>query len=422
MASKPAIVQSTCLKQVCELIPPFLVNRLARKHDVKTRTISPWSHVVALLYAQLTRSIGLNDVCDSLHIHKTPLRHIRGATPLSRNGFSYANNNRTALMAEDLFWEVLQHLEHRSSKFFGRNYRGYPRRLKRKIMVVDSSTIQLIASCMPWAKHRRRKAAAKLHLSLNLQNFLPSYVAIDTAKENDNKRARELCAPLGTGEIVVFDKAYVDFDHLNDLNERGVFWVSRAKENMSYRVLKRCSHPKGRVFKDVAIKMKGKLSQEKYPGQLRLIEAIVEVDGKDRQLTFITNNLEWSPSTICDLYRSRWAIETFFKQIKQVLQISDFLGHSKNAIQWQVWTALLAYVLLRYLAFESSWSHSFTRLFTLVRALLWSNFSAIDTLRIYGTARGPLRLRGSPDQAYLPRFKLSHGYDTGQQMLLFKDN
>lgn len=132
---------------------------------------------------------------------------------------------------------------------------------------------------------------------------------------------------------------------------------------------------------------------------------MVEIDGQMIQMTFITNNMEWSAASIADLYKSRWSIEAFFKQIKQTLQLCDFLGHSKNAIQWQVWMALLLYVLLRFQAFLCDWRHSFTRLFCLLRAVLWDGLRLGPLLRSYGTARGSFRLLRAPHQGYFPGFE-----------------
>jgi hypothetical protein len=180
------------------LIPAFLTSKLAREFgvDKQARTFRPWSHVVALLYAQLTHAMSLNDVCDALRHHGGKLLRIRGATAPSKNALSHANRGRDASMAERLFWETLAHLTGACPRFGGRTFQGMPRRFKRAIHAVDSSTIQLAANCIDWARHRRRKAAAKLHLRLNLQSFLPAFAIVDTAKHNDNKRARELCAGL----------------------------------------------------------------------------------------------------------------------------------------------------------------------------------------------------------------------------------
>ena len=135
---------------------------------------------------------------------------------------------------------------------------------------------------------------------------------------------------------------------------------------------------------------------------LRRIVALVEVDGRKWTMVFLTNNLEWSAQTIVESYRCRWQIEVFFKQIKQTLQLADFLGTTANAVRWQVWTALLVYLLLRYLAFLSHWSHSFPRLFTLIRAALWKKWDVLNLLRCYGTADGHFRYLAKPEQVYLP--------------------
>ncbi len=358
-----------------------------------------------MLYAHLTHAIGLNDVCDGLRLHRGWLGGIRGATPPSRNGMSHANKKRSAKIAEDLYWAVSEHLHALNSAFGGCHYKGMPRRFKRVIHAVDSSTIKLVANCMDWAKHRRRKAAAKLHLRLNLQSFLPSFAIVNTAKESDSRKAWEVCAGLKAGEIVVFDKAYVDFAHLHLLQERGVFWVSRAKENMTSRCVKRrLKKPQGNILRDDEILLTNSKSRHAYPVRLRRVVARVEINDQLVEMTFITNNMEWAAGSICDLYKSRWSIEAFFKQIKQVLQLNAFLGHSRNAIQWQVWTALLVYLLLRYLAFLSRWNHSFTRIFTTVRSVLWSRFHLTDLLRFYGTADGAFRLLYAPKQAFLPGF------------------
>lgn len=389
------------LWQICHLIPAHLVPKLARETgvDKKARTFSPWSHLVSLIYAQLTHAIGLNDICDGLRLHNGLLVTLRGATPPSRNNLSHANKGRDASMAEKLFWAVLGHLQTLQPGFArGNRGKGVARRFKRVIHVVDSTTIQLVASCMDWAKHRRRKAAAKCHLRLDLHSFLPRFAIIDTARDNDAKRSRELCAGIRAGEIVVFDKAYVDFAHLFDLLQRGVFWVTRAKENMAYEVLKALPVPKGNILRDELIVLSNPDAAKDYPDLLRRITALVEIDGKEQEMVFLTNNMEWSPASVADLYRSRWSIEAFFKQIKQTLQLADFLGHSANAVRWQIWTALLVYVLLRFLAFAHGWQHSFTRIFTLLRSALWRRWDLPDLLRCYGTASGAFRFIATPQQ------------------------
>jgi hypothetical protein len=406
---RPAPTRSklTVLRQVCNLIPTHLVSQLARQTgaDLLARTFSNWSHVVALLYAQLVHAIGLNDVCDGLRLHSGPLSAIRGATAPSKNGLSHANKERSADLAEQLFWHTLEHLKAQCARFAGKHARRVAGRFRRAIHVVDSTTLQLIASCMDWAKHRRRKAAAKCHLRLDLQSFLPRFAILDTARDADAKRAREVCAGLQAGEIVIFDKAYVDFSHLFELFQRGVWWVTRAKDNLQYRVVKRrLKKPDGQILRDDEIVLTVKTSRADYPARLRRIVALVEVDGKEVEMVFLTDNLEWAASSVVALYKARWEIEVFFKQIKQTLQLTDFLGNSANAVRWQVWMALLLYVLLRYLAVQSQWGQSFVRLWAVTRSALWLKLELVGLLRGYGIAGGSLRMLGRPEQAYLPGF------------------
>ena len=345
----------------------------------------------------------MNDLCDALQLHSGPLVGVRGATPPSRNGLSNANRERPAEMAEQLFWQVLGHLGKATPGFVQGRSRGAAFRFKVPIHVVDSTVMELVANCMDWAQHRRRKAAAKTHMRLNLQSLLPNFVIIDTAGEHDNKRARELCAGIKSGEIVFFDKGYVDFEHLLDLDRRGVFWVTRAKDNMAYEVVSNMpasNDPK--ILRDEIIQLRD--PKKAAPELMRRVVALVEVDGEEREMVFLTNNLTWSPRSVADLYRCRWQIEVFFKEIKQTLQLADFLGHNANAVRWQVWTALLVYLLLRYLSYVANWAHSFTRLFTILRAVLWAKLDLRGLLDCYGTAKGRFRNLARPDQAYFPGF------------------
>jgi hypothetical protein len=439
----------TVLAQIASFIPDRIVENLARKHKIQTRSFSADSHVVAMLYAHLAHSLSLNDVCDSLRNHAGPLSQIRNCTPPSRNGLSHANMTRNADMAEELFWTVYKSLERQFPGFMAssRDYPGLPHRFRsRTLRAVDSTTIQLNALNMGWAQHRRRKAAAKMHTALDMRSFLPNFVIVKAAKDSDPKTAWELCASMKDGEIAVFDKAYVDFKHLNALDGRGVFWVTRAKDNMVYDVVgqhtggkwtadggpaprtdgagktdgarggvagqrkkrkRKYAWKKCAVLSDERIRLSGPKTQENYPNELRLVAAMVEVRGKMVGMSFITNNFEWSAFSICQLYQCRWGVEVFFKELKQTLQLADFLGNSENAVRWQVWTALLAYLLLRFIGWQNKWRHQFCRLFTLLRAVLWNYFKLAGVLRCCDTPRERHfhLIRGSPGTAYQPCFE-----------------
>lgn len=405
--NKPTRAKFSVLHQLCNLIPTHLVAKLAREHgvDKRSRTFSPWSHVVSLVFAQLTHALGLNDVCDALRLHCGPLSAIRGATAPSKNALSHANRERDAQMAQKLFWTVLEHLQGQHPGFGTGARPRFAFRFKRLIHVVDTTTIQLVARCMDWAKHRRRKAAAKCHLRLNLQSLLPQFALVTSAGESDNGRARELCAGVRAGEIVIFDKAYLDYRHLADLSKREVFWVTRAKDNLQCGLVRRLqSDRQGQILRDELIEFTGDRSRKAYPQRLRRVVAWVQVQDQWRELVFLTNNEVWSAQSIADLYRCRWGIEVFFKQLKQTLQLADFLGNSAQAVEWQIWTALLTYLLLRFCAWLSQWGHSFARLFTLLRAGLWQRMQLRSLLETCGTAAGGGRFLGTPQQAFLAGF------------------
>ena len=325
--------QCEVLRQVCNLIPPFLVSRLARETGVdrKARTFSPRSHVVSMIYSQLTHAIGLNDLCDGLQHFGGALSAIRGAVAPRRNTLSHANRQRDARLAEKLLWSVLGHLQQQSPAF-GQGRRRLPR-FRRCLQVVDATVIRLVANCMDWAKHRRRKAATKIHLRLDLQSWLPRFAIVDHAPHHENTRAPELCAGLKAGEIAIFDKGYMNLAHLWLLTQRGAFWVTRAKANLDYRVVeRRAVKAAGKVLRDEVIQLRGPKSRELYPSRLRRVRVLVELDGEPVAMDFLSNHLEWSAQTIADLYGCRWDIEKFFKQIKQTLQFCDFLGHNANAV------------------------------------------------------------------------------------------
>jgi hypothetical protein len=406
---KPACHKFTLLKQVIEIIPSYAVPKLARKHgiDKQARTFSSWSHVVAMIFAHLSHALSLNDVCDTLRFHSGALSTLRGAVPPSRNGLSHANKIRSSEMARELFYEVLGHF---SSHFprFGRFDGSFKisRKIKRVINLVDSTTIQLFANCMNWAKHRRRKAAAKCHMLLDAQTFLPRFAVVGSARSHDAVKGRIVCNQLKDGEIVIFDKAYVDFQHLYELMMRGILWVTRAKTNMAYKVIKKFKKTHSDILLDAEIRLTGVKSRKDYPHSFRLIIANVLRDGKMVRMEFITDDFDFAASTICDLYKARWDIELFFKQLKQTLKLSDFLGYSENAVQWQIWMALLTYIILRFIAYMSKWKGTFARLFTTLRGVLWSRFDLYDTLKFCGTAARRNRTCMQPQQLYLPLFAL----------------
>lgn len=162
--------------------------------------------------------------------------------------------------------------------------------------------------------------------------------------------------------------------------------------------------PDGPILADDEVLLLNANSRGEYPNRMRRVTAQVELDGKLVAMEFLGNNFEWAPSTVADLYHCRWQIEVFFKQIKRTLRLCDFLGNTANAVRWQVWTALLLYVLLRFQAFLSEWPHSFIRLFAMIRGVVRDRLHLADLLEIYGTAGERWRMRAQPEYGFLPGF------------------
>jgi len=403
---RPSRTQPSVLRQLVELIPAYMVPKLARKFgvDKRARTFSAFSHVVALVYAQLSHALSLNDICDGLRLMATPLRALRGATPPSRNALSHANKIRDCGMAEALFWEVLTHLQDRFPRFKRGVSPRLARRFRRSIHIVDSTVIELISSCVDWANHNRRKAAIKCHLRLSLRTLLPNFAFLSSARENDVQQVRRICTGLQRGEVLLCDRGFHLMAHFYELTQRGVFFVTRTREQILFKVVGRGARSKDpRILKDEYVVTCGDWVKGHYPEKLRRVTARVLIDREECVLTFLTNNFSWSAGSIADLYRCRWQIEAFFKQIKQTLQLADFLGHSANAVKWQIWIALLVFVLLRFQAWCNDWAHSFARLLTLLRAALWLPRDVARLLR-YGTADGNYQQLDPTGQRWLPGF------------------
>jgi hypothetical protein len=278
---------------------------------------------------------------------------------------------------------------------------------------MDSTTLQLTLASIDWARHRRRKAAAKCHLRLNIGTFLPTYVVVEDAAHHDSVRADVLCAGMVTGDVLLADRAYVDLAFLAGLDARGVFFVLRPKANMLFATVKTLPC-KGKILRDALVRPAGVKTATAYPGLLRLVTALVDVDGVEREMTFVTNNTVWSARTIAELYRARWTIELFFKELKQTLQLRDFVGTNEKAVKWQVWTGLLTHLLLRFLRHVSRWGRSFSRCAGIVRSALWVKTDLGELLACYGTAPGPHRPVLCAKEPFLPGFEAFSSSLVGQ--------
>lgn len=405
--------------QIVHLIPPGLIDLIGASQKIKARTYSYAHQIYSLLLGQLCGAWSLNEICDAEEVHRKKLFRIRGFLPAKRNTFSHANRTRDPAVAEKLFWRVYGSLQASERDFFRQAPKGKLARFRvgRRIHAVDSSTLQLTLNSLDWAKHRRRKAAAKLHMRCDVATRLPAFACVTSAKMADCRAMATLCNDLQAGDVGIFDRAYNDFGALGRLDAKSVFFVVREKTGMLCKVVRR--RPKRdlppNVLSDEEIRLTGAQTRKKYPGTLRRIRARVEVDGRMRELVFLTNNMDWSAATIAELYRARWQVELLFKELKQTLQLRDFYGENENAVKWQIWTALLAHLLLRYLAWRSAWRGSYTRFAGVVRAALWERTDLMALLALYGTAPPPDGMAWDEKAPCLPGFEHLFVKAMGQQ-------
>lgn len=404
--------------QIVHLIPPGLIEAIAKTAHIKAQVFSYSQQVYSLLLGQLAGAWSLNEICDAFWVHKKKLCRVRQMLPPCLNTFSHANRTRNPAIAQTLFWKIRAKLEATNPTFMHPRAKGKLFRFRqRRIFAIDSSVLQLTLKAFDWAQHRRRKAAAKLHMRCDAVSRLPAFAVVTSAKIADCRMMLLLCGALHSGDVAIFDKAYVDFGSLSELNQRNVFYVVREKHRMRYTVVRpaRKTQTSKRVRKDEIIRLCGTETKGKYTENLKRIQILVELDGELREMVFLTNNQEWSPETIAELYRARWQVELLFKELKQTLQLRDFYGENENAVQWQIWTALLAHMLLRYLAWLSLWKGSYTRFVSIAKAAVWERTDLMKLFQFYGTAPPAKEGRRNTEAPYLPGFERIYRKSMGQQ-------
>jgi hypothetical protein len=380
----------SCFAQIVqEHIPGWKIGEIAANEKIKARKFSYDSQVYLLMLSQFLHLFSLNEIVDVSKIYAPELSRMRGITPASLNTFSNANRTRSPCVMQAFFWAVYGFFRNEEPDFVKGRHHGRLSKFKlRGIYAIDSTTIQLAYWCIDWAKHRQRKAAVKVHMVANVANRLPHFCVFGKAKDHDSRMEDELFNSLKEGDIGIADRAYNCFKSLHRQSERGVFYVVREKTGMKYRVVKKVPKKKlgENILSDETIRLTGLRTSKEYPDELRRVKARVKVDGKWRTMVFLTNNFEWAASTVADLYKVRWEVELLFKELKQTLQLQDFYGENENAVEWQIWAALLTHLVLRWLKYKSGAACSYSRFAAIVRAIVWLKKDAMAILRSYGIA------------------------------------
>jgi hypothetical protein len=325
------------------------------------KKFSSWDHFVAMLFCQLAQAKSLREICGGLACCLGKLKHLAMTTAPNKSTLSYANAHRPWQMFQDLFYETLDFCRQVApvKKF----------RFKNKLLTLDATTISLCLSMFPWAKFRRTKGAVKLHLLLDHDGYLPTYAYISNGKKHDVAVARKV--PLSPGSIIAMDRGYNDYKLYAQWTENEIYFVTRLKDNADYMLLEELQVPKNRnVLADQLIMFCGYYAQKNCPYPLRRI--VVWDNENEDEVVLLTNHLDFGATTVAAIYKDRWQIEIFFKALKQNLKVKTFVGTSENALYIQIWTALIAMLLIKFLQFKSKlcWSLS-----NLVAFLRWNLFT-----------------------------------------------
>jgi len=340
----------------------------ATNTEYHARGFRSWNHFVAMLFGQLSGQDSLRGIEAGLATQAKSLYHL-GVEPVHRSTLSYANEHRSHELFKKTFEWMLSKCQPLAPK--------HKFRFKHPLYSIDATVIDLCLSLFHWATFRTTKGAVKLHVKLNHAGYLPTFVVITTGNVNEQKIAPSI--PLEKGDVAVFDRGFTNTAWYATLCDKGIYFVTRLKKKADYRVLERRGTSRYKnISSDQIIQFKGRLTSKKMPYPLRRIRSKDPETGK--YILLLTNQLTWSANTVAQVYKDRWHIELFFKNLKQLLKIKSFVGTSRNALLSQLWVALIAYLLLAYLKFKSKFGWSLYILCSILPTNLFAHRNLWDWL------------------------------------------
>lgn len=319
---------------------------------------------MAMLFCQFAKSQSVRDISNGLRSATGNLNHLGISRAPSKSTISYQNKHRNWKLFRDYYYELLQSLGQQAG------FKQIKFKIKSKIFLLDATTISLCLSLFDWARYKTSKGAIKMHTLLDYDGNLPAYVNITDGKTADNKGAYDI--PLLKGSVIVADRFYNDFSLLNIWDSNGVYFVVRHKENIQFVTIEENDLPDSRdehILIDEIIELTGVQSKDKYPGKLRRVA--IWNDENNQVIEVITNQMSWTANTISELYKSRWQVEIFFREIKQLLHIKSFIGTSQNAVMIQIWTALITILLLKALKAMAKFNWYLSNLVAFIRLNLF---------------------------------------------------
>jgi len=403
---------SSIFSQILGLVPRRLFDAAVARHGGMrhARGFSCWDQFVAMLFCQLGQAHSLREIREGLQACEGKLVHLGMTQAPSHSTLAYANEHRSWEIYQDLFLTLVEHLRQQLP-----GAGGNPLKLPGKLLSLDSSVIDLCVKVFPWAKFRATKGAVKLHLLLEHDGLLPHYALITDGKQADVKVAKTMCFPAGA--MLIFDRGYNDYEWFHNLTLQCVHFVTRLKERASFVVVEsRAISDSSSVRADEIIVF----TKQAEADDDRFLRRIVWWDDKGkREFVYLTNHLDLDPATVAAIYRERWQVELFFKSIKQNLRIKTFVGTSANALKIQIWTALIALLLVRFLELRYRVKWHTSRFIALPRRQL---FVYRDLLRFIDYPfEGPVRLRPDHLPGQVPLFKPGDLPPEGQPHLSKKE-
>jgi Domain of unknown function (DUF4372)/Transposase DDE domain len=363
----PIVQVASLFNQLLQHFPRTEFAALVKKHAAEraAKGFTCWTQFVSMLFCQLGRADSLREICNGLGCCLGRLVHVGITHAPRRSTLSYANEHRPAALFEELFWTASARFREQQA-LGGRRHKF---RFKNKLLSLDSTTISLCLTMFPWAKFRRAKGGVKAHVLLDHDDYLPAYVLLTEAKRSDVKLADSF--RLNPGSIVAVDRGYIDYALFARWSMAGVFFVTRLKDNAAFEVVEECRIPPNRNIRaDQLIRLTGARAQADYPELLR--RTVVWDADNEREIVLLTNLLEFGSTTVAAIYKERWKIELFFKALKQNLTVKTFVGTSENALRIQIWTALIALLLLKWLHHLSKANWSLSNLASMLRLNLFT--------------------------------------------------
>jgi len=347
--------------QLLQLFPRLEFQQAVQETNAErhARGFTCWGQFVAMLFCQVSQAHTLGEICGGLAASEGKLKHLGVPQAPNKSTLSYANQHRPWQLYQKVFEKLFSRCQHLAGA-----HRRF--RFRNPLMSIDGTLIELCSSMYDWARYQRAKGAAKLHLVLDHDGYLPRFAVITEGKASEVKVAREFHFEPGT--IVVFDRGYVDYKWYQRLTGEGVFFVTRLRHDAHYQVIESRPIPHNRnIRKDEVME----LGSHWYKQKARYRRIEVWVEQRQEIMVLVTNHLGFGSTTIAQIYQERWQIEVFFRYLKQNLRIKTFVGTSANALLIQIWTALIAMLLLKYLQLRSSFGWSLSNLTALLRQQLF---------------------------------------------------